>query len=65
MLAFGQVGLIPDSGATWTLQRLVGAGKAAEIALLPDPISAADAERFGLVNRVFAATALEAEAQRT
>jgi 2-(1,2-epoxy-1,2-dihydrophenyl)acetyl-CoA isomerase len=52
VLAFGQVGLIPDSGATWTLQRLVGASKAMELALLPDPLSAADAERFGLVSRV-------------
>src|SRR6185503_20013826 len=35
-LAFGRVGLIPDSGATWFLPRLVGATRAAEIALLGD-----------------------------
>jgi 2-(1,2-epoxy-1,2-dihydrophenyl)acetyl-CoA isomerase len=63
VLAFGQVGLIPDSGATWTLQRLVGASKAAEIALLPDPVSAADAERFGLVSRVVPAAELAVEAR--
>jgi 2-(1,2-epoxy-1,2-dihydrophenyl)acetyl-CoA isomerase len=63
VLAFGQVGLIPDSGATWTLQRLVGASKAAEIALLPDPVSASDAERIGLVSRVVPATELADEAR--
>jgi 2-(1,2-epoxy-1,2-dihydrophenyl)acetyl-CoA isomerase len=63
VLAFGQVGLIPDSGATWTLQRLVGASKAAEIALLPAAVSAADAERFGLVSGVVPAADLAAEAR--
>ncbi|MFL5749322.1 MAG: enoyl-CoA hydratase-related protein [Chloroflexota bacterium] len=52
VLAFGQVGLIPDTGATWTLQRLVGASRAMELSLLPDGVSAADAERIGLVSRV-------------
>jgi len=63
VLAFGQVGLIPDSGATWTLQRLVGPSKAMELALLPDPLSAEDAERFGLVIRVVPSADLPAEAR--
>ena len=62
-LAFGRVGLVPDSGATWFLPRLVGATKAAEIALLGDPVSAADAERFGLVSRVVGAADLASEAR--
>ena len=52
VLAFGRIGLVPDSGATWFLPRLVGSARAAELALTGAPLSAADAERFGLVSRV-------------
>jgi 2-(1,2-epoxy-1,2-dihydrophenyl)acetyl-CoA isomerase len=62
LLAFGRVGLIPDSGATWFLPRLVGTAKAVELALTTDPLSAADAERFGLVTRVVPAAELTAAA---
>jgi 2-(1,2-epoxy-1,2-dihydrophenyl)acetyl-CoA isomerase len=62
VLAFGRIGLVPDSGATWTLPRLVGAARAAEIALLGDAVSAADALRIGLVSRVVPADALAGEA---
>jgi 2-(1,2-epoxy-1,2-dihydrophenyl)acetyl-CoA isomerase len=63
LLAFGRIGLVPDSGATWLLPRLVGPAKAAELALLGESLTAADAERFGLVARVVPADAL-AEAAR-
>jgi 2-(1,2-epoxy-1,2-dihydrophenyl)acetyl-CoA isomerase len=63
VLAFGRIGLVPDSGATWFLPRLVGPAKAAELALLGESLSAADAERFGLVVRVVPADALAVEAQ--
>jgi 2-(1,2-epoxy-1,2-dihydrophenyl)acetyl-CoA isomerase len=63
VLAFAGIGLIPDSGATWTLQRLVGVSKAAEIALLNEPLSAEEASRIGLVARVVPAADLPTEAQ--
>jgi len=62
-LAFGRVGLVPDSGATWFLPRLVGAARAAELALLNDPVSATDALRLGLVGRVVPADQLAVEAK--
>jgi 2-(1,2-epoxy-1,2-dihydrophenyl)acetyl-CoA isomerase len=63
VLAFGRIGLLPDSGATWFLPRLVGAARAAEIALVGDPIPAEEALRIGLVSRVVPAADLLAEAR--
>jgi 2-(1,2-epoxy-1,2-dihydrophenyl)acetyl-CoA isomerase len=57
-LAFGRVGLVPDSGATWFLPRLVGASKAAELALIGEPLTAADAQRLGIVARIVPAMEL-------
>jgi 2-(1,2-epoxy-1,2-dihydrophenyl)acetyl-CoA isomerase len=62
-LAFGRVGLVPDSGATWLLPRLVGLTRATEMALLNEPVPAADALRLGLVGRVVPADQLGAEAR--
>ncbi|MFL5715754.1 MAG: enoyl-CoA hydratase-related protein [Chloroflexota bacterium] len=63
VLAFGRIGLIPDSGATWFLPRLVGPAKAAELALLGSTLTAADAERFGLVVSVVSPDSLAGEAR--
>jgi 2-(1,2-epoxy-1,2-dihydrophenyl)acetyl-CoA isomerase len=63
VLAFGRIGLVPDSGATWFLPRLVGPAKAAELALLGSSLSAADAERFGLVVAVVPPETLAEEAR--
>lgn len=60
-LAYSLIGVSPDGGSTFALPRLVGAKKAAEIALLADRFDAATAERLGLVNRVVPAAQLEAE----
>lgn len=62
VLAFGRIGLVPDSGASWFLPRLVGPAKASELALVGGSLSATEAERFGLVARVVPAEALDAEA---
>jgi 2-(1,2-epoxy-1,2-dihydrophenyl)acetyl-CoA isomerase len=59
--AFVQVGFSGDFGGSWTLQRLVGLGKARELYFLGDVIGAADAERIGMVNRVVPADRLEEE----
>jgi len=52
VVAFNKIGLVPDSGMTYTLPRLVGFSKALEIAWLGDPISAETALEWGIVNRV-------------
>lgn len=52
MLAFSRVGLIPDSGVNWFLPRLIGYGRAYELALTAERISAERALALGLVNRV-------------
>ena len=48
---FSRVGLIPDSGGTWLLPRLVGMARALEMMFFAEPVDAAAAERIGLVNR--------------
>lgn len=52
------LGLIPGFGGTQRLTRLVGRGRALEMLLTGDPVKAAEAERLGLVNRVYPADAL-------
>ena len=49
---FVRRGIIPDAGGAYLLPRIVGVQKAKEIMFLGDDVSAADAERIGLVNKV-------------
>ena len=60
--AFSKIGLIPDSGGTHTLPRLVGWQKASALMMLGDKIPAADAERFGMLYKVFADELFSVEA---
>jgi 2-(1,2-epoxy-1,2-dihydrophenyl)acetyl-CoA isomerase len=56
--AFTGVGLAADSGMSWTLQRLVGFGRAADLLLFPRSVPAAEALELGLVHRVVPAEEL-------
>ncbi|HWN07356.1 MAG TPA: 2-(1,2-epoxy-1,2-dihydrophenyl)acetyl-CoA isomerase PaaG [Steroidobacteraceae bacterium] len=49
--AFSKLGLVPDSGATWFLPRLVGRARALGLAMLGERLSAADAADWGLIWR--------------
>lgn len=52
LLAFANVGLAADTGASWSLPRLVGHAKAVELLMLAEPVAAADADRLGLLTRL-------------
>ncbi len=56
---FSRRGLSLDFGGSWLLPRLVGLHKAKELAFFAEVISAAEAERLGLVNRVVSAATLD------
>ncbi|MFD1344618.1 enoyl-CoA hydratase-related protein [Litorisediminicola beolgyonensis] len=47
--AFTRIGLIPDAGGTWTLPRQIGLQKAMGAALFAEPVSAAQAEAWGMI----------------
>lgn len=47
--AFSKIGLIPDSGGTWFLPRIIGFQKASALAMLGDKVGAPDAERMGMI----------------
>lgn len=51
--AFSKIGLVPDSGGTFTLPRLIGFQKASALMMLGDKVSAEEAERLGMIYKVF------------
>jgi 2-(1,2-epoxy-1,2-dihydrophenyl)acetyl-CoA isomerase len=59
--AFINIGLAPDGGVSWLLPRLAGTGVAYEMFFTGKPLSAADAHRLGVVNRVVPQERFEAE----
>ena len=52
--AFSKIGLIPDSGGTYFLPRLIGWQKASALCMLGDKVPAAEAERIGMIYKVIA-----------
>ena len=63
MMAFSNIGLVPDAGATWFLARQVGYSRAFEIASEAERINAARCYELGLTNRVVPAAELLSAAQ--
>ena len=51
--SFARIGLVPDSGGTWFLPRLVGAARAMGLALLGEKLTAEQAVEWGLIWKVF------------
>ena len=63
--AFSLIGLIPDSGGTFFLPRLIGFQKASALAMLGDKISAEEAERLGMIYKVIPLESFEEEVNKT
>jgi 2-(1,2-epoxy-1,2-dihydrophenyl)acetyl-CoA isomerase len=62
--AFAKVGLVPDSGGTWFLPRLVGPARARGLALTAQPLPAETAEAWGLIWKAIDDGALMAQAEK-
>jgi len=59
MPGFARMGVIPESGGTWYLPRLLGWAKACEISMLGDTLSASQSVEGGLANKAVPSTELE------
>lgn len=62
--AFARIGLVPDTGGSFFLPRLVGMARATALAMLAEKITARQAAEMGLIYRVCPAAALEEEASK-
>lgn len=59
--AFSKIGLIPDSGGTYFLPRIIGMQKAAALMMLGDKVSANEAEQLGMIYKVFSDDSFSSE----
>ncbi|CAL8979199.1 1,2-epoxyphenylacetyl-CoA isomerase [Rhodoplanes serenus] len=62
--AFAKIGLVPDSGGTFTLPRLIGDARARALAMLAEPVTAEQAEAWGMIWKVVDDAALRPEAEK-
>jgi 2-(1,2-epoxy-1,2-dihydrophenyl)acetyl-CoA isomerase len=62
--AFAKLGLVPDSGGTWFLPRLVGPARARALTLLAEPVAAEQAEAWGMIWKAVDDASLTDEAHR-
>jgi 2-(1,2-epoxy-1,2-dihydrophenyl)acetyl-CoA isomerase len=63
LLAFVRIGLVPDSGASFFLPRLIGPARARALAMLGEPVSAEQAEHWGMIWKCVDNATLMAEAE--
>ena len=61
--AFAKIGLVPDSGGTWVLPRLIGEARARALMFLGEPVKAEQAEAWGLIWKTVDDAALMTEAE--
>ena len=59
--AFSKLGLIPDSGGTFILPRLIGMQKAAALMMTGEPVPAKDAEKMGMIYKSYSDSSFESE----
>ena len=62
--AFSKIGLIPDSGGTFTLPRLIGFQRASALMMLGDKVSATEALQMGMLYKVFEDEVFETESKK-
>jgi 2-(1,2-epoxy-1,2-dihydrophenyl)acetyl-CoA isomerase len=62
--SFAKIGLLPDSGGTWMLPRLIGAARAAAVALLGEKVTAEQAHAWGAIWQVVDDAELDAACAR-
>jgi 2-(1,2-epoxy-1,2-dihydrophenyl)acetyl-CoA isomerase len=62
--SFAKIGLVPDSGGTWILPRLIGPARARALALTAEPLPAETAEAWGMIWKAVDDGALMAEAEK-
>lgn len=62
--AFSKIGLIPDSGGTFTLPRLIGWQKASALMMTGDKVMAGEAEKMGMIYQVFDIDKFEEESKK-
>lgn len=62
--AFSKIGLIPDSGGTYFLPRLIGFQKASALMMMADKVSAAEAEKMGMLYKVLPDESFAADSEK-
>lgn len=62
--AFSKIGLVPDTGGTYILPRLIGVQKAAALMMLAEKVSGDEAERIGMIYKVFPDETFRSESEK-